>query len=76
MEQIVLLLLQGGDASRLDPAQQNALPLSRHGVGSVWLERYADALDEAGPPSVSCCSRPRWLQTTPAASCNELHNCF
>ena len=53
MEQIVLLLLQRGDASKLNPEQQNALPFNAHGVGSVWLERYVEALDEEGPPALS-----------------------
>ena len=44
---------QGGDARRLNPDMQNALPLNPHRVGSVWLERFADALEEEGPPSLS-----------------------
>ena len=50
MEHIVLLLLEHGDPSRLNPEAQNALPLNPSGTGSVWLERFLDAPE---PPSLS-----------------------
>jgi hypothetical protein len=50
MEQIVLLLQHGGDASVLNPESQNALAYNRHGIGSVWPERYLDA---PLPPRIS-----------------------
>ena len=50
MEQIVLLLLHGGDPAGLNPETQNSLPFNRHGRGSVWAERVVEA---PLPPSLS-----------------------
>lgn len=60
MEQIVLLLLNQGDASKLNPEHQNELafdPARRAkkgpGVGAIWMERFLDVKDDLGPPSIS-----------------------